>query len=255
MNDSELEALRSRAYGPGADIHLDAEALRRLKELEGEGRPKRPPVVEVPPEPVAVAVAPPGPFEDDEAEPEHPAREVLRIFLRRLSRVRRSTVLIALGVLAFATAVATALILVERVQEDPLQTGAVQIARLSVDSGYEIPAYLLFRDKSAVGFEEFHGLRAVVGAGGFFYGGVLSEGSEGECMNIYPATNGAQSTSNSFSGILPGDCGIGGFPASTQIWSAMEGLPEEFSSAFPEPTALQFVYDAAHREIVVFADQ
>ena len=161
VNNDELEALRSRAYGPAADIHLDPEALRRLEELEAERRPKRPPA-EVRAEPAAAPVARPEPVEDDdEPEPEHPLLPLLRALFRRLSRLRRSTVLIVLGVLAFATAVTTALVIVERVQGDPLQTGAVQIARLSVDSGNEIPAYLLFRDKSAVGVEEFHGLRAV----------------------------------------------------------------------------------------------
>lgn len=39
--DVELAALRARAYGPDADIHLDADAVARLRELEAQQRAER----------------------------------------------------------------------------------------------------------------------------------------------------------------------------------------------------------------------
>ena len=44
----ELAELRSRAYGPDADIHLDANALARLRELEDMARADAPPTSRTP---------------------------------------------------------------------------------------------------------------------------------------------------------------------------------------------------------------
>ena len=54
----ELRALRARAYGPAADIHLDPAAMRRLEELEEAGR--RSPAV-------AERTDPPAPADTDDA--------------------------------------------------------------------------------------------------------------------------------------------------------------------------------------------
>ena len=250
VDDRELEALRSRAYGPGADIHLDPEALRRLKELEGERRRReRAPFSETPPEPAVEAAVRPEPVDPEEPEVEHPAR----LLLRRLSRVRRSTALIALGAVALATTVTTALTLVERVQGDPLQTGATQIARLSLDEAYELPSFFPITaaaEGDVKGFEEFHGIRAVVGITGYY--GI---GSDDRCLYIYAEDDVTDSDSRPFSGPLLAGCAAGAFPAMTQFPTDTAAFSDELRSAFPEQTALQFVYDAEHQEIVVFADR
>jgi hypothetical protein len=41
----------------------------------------------------------------------------------------------------------------------------------------------------------------------------------------------------------------------TQLMANDEDLPDELQSAFPGPTALQFVYDKANQEIVIYAGQ
>lgn len=194
-DDGELEALRSRAYGPGADIHLDAEALGRLKELEERRRPQRPPAAEVQPEPVAAPLMPMQPVEAEEPEVEHPLLPLVRRLGHRLARVRRSTVLIVLGVVAFAVAVTTTLVVVDRVQNDPLQTGAVQIARLSVDSDYEVPGFLRSGpgETPTLGFEEFHGLRAVVGPSGPY-----TTASDDVCLFLYSVVSAESAGPNSF---------------------------------------------------------
>lgn len=59
---AELAALRLRAFGPGAGIDDDPDALERLVELEDRARPEAvAPVVEEPPEVVAAATSMPAP--------------------------------------------------------------------------------------------------------------------------------------------------------------------------------------------------
>jgi hypothetical protein len=163
-------------------------------------------------------------------------------------------VLIALGLAVIASVIAAALILVERVQPDPLQAGADQVARLSIDPSYQVP--VLFQHISAEGdtvqaFDEFYGLRAIVAAGGGWYG----SGAEDECLSIFLAADGEISDRNSFSGQVRGGCAAGPFPAMTQLMADDEGLPDELQSAFPGPAALQFVDDKANQEIVIYAGE
>jgi hypothetical protein len=155
-SDDELEDLRKRAYGRQADIHLDPDALERLRELEGEHSAKpadaRPEVDDL-----TQAVQSPEPGVDEGAtdgvdvpsapdrRPRPTARAVLVSGIRRLSKLRRSTVVIALAVVAFAVAVVVVLTLVQRVQTDPLQAGASQVpdCRRTRDTASPIPSTLL----------------------------------------------------------------------------------------------------------------
>src|ERR687897_460773 len=72
--EAELQRLRARAYGPGADIHDDPLALRRLNELEEvhrAGSTRRSPPRGAPPP--AHALGPPGRAQSRErGEPEEP---------------------------------------------------------------------------------------------------------------------------------------------------------------------------------------
>jgi len=253
----ELEILRRRAYGPHADIHLDSQAVDRLRELEGRSRRSLEPVS--PRDPEIDSTAP-------EAVPREESHEATTIvepgaaktqwewahkLLRYLSRVRRSTALIVLSFVVAVVLGVIALALVQRVQTDPLQVGAEQIARLSIDASYEIPQFFDYAigDSTPIeAFEEFYGLRtvAVLGTGSWFY-----NGGSGDCMSIFPAEN-MKPDSSSFSGLLLGGCAAGDFPAMTQISVAAEGLPEELRSAFPDSAAFQFVLDTDNQEIVVF---
>lgn len=268
-DDDELRALRGRAYGPGADIQGDSHALERLRELEGResaasGRQPSSTPVEV--ETRADDRVEQSDSEDpalDEIPLEHPARvwatraaQLARTSLRRLARLRRSTVLVIVGLLALASVLVVALNLVDRVQTDPLQTGAAQVARLSIDPAYEVPTIFLggpdeAKNSDARGFEEFLGLRTIITPTGFFYGGDTAD----DCMSIFIAAAVDESDPTSFSGPVFGGCAAGTFPAATQFRVDIPGLPDELTDAYPDSTALQFVYDSENREIVVFASK
>ena len=148
-NHSELELLRRRAYGPRADIHLDPQAVSRLQELERHARPSPAPLSRsddkaVPPElPTAVVT---NAAEHPDAEDDQSRKSIdwswARELFFRILRMRRSTALVVLSAVVVVVLSSTALTLVQRVQVDPLQVGAEQVARLSVDSSYEVPEAL-----------------------------------------------------------------------------------------------------------------
>jgi len=263
--DGELRGLQARAYGPQADIRHDVPAQERLQQLEDAQRQRATqlPVAVMPPEPAVEPIDASGSEEEShfvDDEQERPTHEFVRrighlarVVGGRLARVRRSSVVIALGLAVIVCVTAAALILVERVQPDPLQTGADQIARLAIDPSYEVPG--MFQQNSPEGdavqaFHEFHGLRAIVAEGGWFSGG-----AQVECLSVFLATDGENSDANSFSGRIRGGCVAGPFPAMTQLMADDEDLPDELKSAFPGSTALQFVYDKANQEIVIFAGE
>ena len=257
LADEEFQALRRRAYGPSADIHLDPSALARLRELEGASRPN--PLPRLDPE---------NPVETERQFPlelQIPVNEELerrgnerlrrfmlrgRLALRRLARIRRSTVVIVLGLAVTATATIVALILVQRVQADPLLVGAEQVARLSVDSSFEVPG--VFGPNGAQAYQEFHGFRPIVNDG-TRYGGNAGD----SCMNVFSSADLATATANSFSGFALGACEAGAFPAAVQFRPDGQGAPneKELQSAFPDATAIQFVYDKVHNEVVVFLSE
>ena len=245
-DDSELDALRQRVYGPHAGAEPDAAAIRRLQQLEAARRPVVPEQTASPDPVETVEVA--GDAWEPLVEPAEPWGKRL---VARLRRARPSTVLIAFGVLAFVTAIALALTLVQRVQADPLQTGAEQVARLGVDSAFPVP--ILFRggtngDGQLQGYQGIWGLRSVVTVGGIF-----GTGSDEPCLAVYSEADIKDPEINSIDGPLVGGCAVGGFPAVAQFASDLEGFPEELTEAFPDATGLQFVYDSVNNEVVVFA--
>jgi hypothetical protein len=244
-NEDELRALRRRAYGPDADIHLDPQAIERLRELEGGVREPEPVRSADSSEPAPAAVEQPVPIKD---ETERSATDLLRPRLR----VRRTTLLIALGVAAVATILTVVLVVVQRSQTDPLQLGSKQIARLSLDPAYKVSQYFygtaFGRDLEAQGFQEFHGLRAVVTVG---YGSVSNDA----CLSVYPSSIDTSVKATSFSGQLIVSCAAGGFPPIVQFRVDAAGLPTDFRSAFPDSAAVQFAYDRVHNQVVVSSDK
>lgn len=246
-DDDELQALRARAYGPGGD--LDAEAVQRLRELEQA----RKPVSVAADVPVDAETETPPMAEETRPDTEplgRPREPLLGMLFRRARTLRRSTVITLLAIVAFAVASVVVLTVVQRVQTDPLQAGAEQVARLGLDPSFRVP--LVFRggpngEVTAVGFQVFHGVRPVVTEGGFF-----GSGAEEPCLSVYPDDVIEDPESGSFSGPLIGGCAVKGFPAIAQFSSDLEGFPEELLEEFPD-SGLQFVYDSANNEVVVFA--
>ncbi|KTS11908.1 hypothetical protein [Microbacterium testaceum] len=237
--EDELAQLRRRAYSPSADIASDPDALRRLMELEAratptEQTPERAPVV--PEDHVAST-------EDEipDATPERPRFTP--------PRLRRSTV-IMLGAAALVVAtLATLLVVVQRVQTDPLQAGATQIARLAPDPVFEVPSSLTMGITGNVtAYEEFEGFRVISQPS--YYD---AEGAA-RCMTVWQpelldrAGGGGFSYDGEF---FMSTCGAGSFPANMTML-LREDTPERAQTDFPAGTALQFVYDATNNEIVVF---
>jgi len=254
-NEDELHSLRRRAYGPDADIHLDPQAIERLRELEGGAlgggalgggaREPEPGTLTDNSEPAPTPAEPRLPIKDD-------AERSATDSVRPRMRVRRNAMRIALGVAAMATMLAVVLVVVQRSQTDPLQFGAKQITRLSVDPAYKVSQYFygsaFGRDLEAQGFQEFHGLRAVVTVG---YGSVSNDA----CLSIYPSSIDTSVKASSFSGQLIVSCAAGGFPPIVQFRVDAAGLPTDFRSAFPGSAALQLVYDRVHNQVVVSSDK
>ncbi|MBG6054584.1 hypothetical protein IWX81_000974 [Salinibacterium sp. CAN_S4] len=251
--DEELRILRARAYGPGADIHADPLALDRLQQLEGAGRESTSVLDADKPE----LGLDPLPVESPEViQPDVDHRELQRARLASLmgsvvaylGSVRRSTWLIVAGILVVASILATALTIVQRVQTDPLQTGATQVARLSVDPGFEIPDVFgvpAGSEQLGQAFQDLHGLRTVVNPTGF-----SGFESTDDCIVIYaPLERGG------FSGLFFSGCAAEEFPAMAQFRSNVDGFPAELREAFPDSTGLQFVYDRENNEVVVFASR
>jgi hypothetical protein len=263
----ELRLLRERAYGPTADIHDDTAAMERLRELEDIARPAAPP----PPTDVPVDRAAPAPDlraqtgEGEEADrapegvdeasaPSARARR-RRPFPGRLTayaKTRRGArVLLWAGTLLVTLAVALAAVtVVQRVSGAPLRPEAEQVARLASDDRFETPAFFGSRGPDGPafrGYREFAGLRAIVALdGGYFFGP-----SADECMYVMQSDDLAAATGDGFPGQLWLGCAAGDFPATAQFVITADNT-EEVRTEFPIGTALQFVYDSATDEVVVF---
>ncbi|RFA09089.1 hypothetical protein B7R54_07510 [Subtercola boreus] len=244
--------LRNRAYGPAADIHNDPVALGRLRDLEGNGKRHE---IEAQPgtftEPAAERHDPAALIED---EPSGHSDERGRAWPEKVYRAirgaRRSTVLTGAGLIVIIVMVLTAVVLVQRVQVDPLQTGATQVARLQLDDGYQTPAFLSAGAGEVIGFQQFHGLRTVVTTPGFF---TIGGSPNDPCLSIFSEADMRAASSGSFSGQAVGGCAAGEFPAIVQFRPDADGYPDDLRTAFPGPAALQFVCDQANNEVVVFA--
>ena len=244
-DDDELRALRARVYGPDAGDQPDADLIRRLQELEAARRP--PPRV-LTAEPVATEAAPVEP--EQAPEPVVDVREpTARVILRWATGLRRSTLLILLAVAVFVAVVAVVLTLVQRVQSDPLRTGAQQVARLGVDTTFRTPDFFgegPYGESTIQGFQPFAGMRPVVAKGGFF-----GLDPDAPCLTVFSNAIVEDPDSDPFPGALIGGCAVGGFPAMGQFLSDLEGFPEELEEESPD-SALQLVYDSVNNEVVVF---
>ncbi len=255
--------LRARAYGPGADIHADAAALGRLRELEALERratstqgepvdaaaPATAPAVEpatagpqpgqqadaAPQPPVPKATAP----DDDTASTPDTAPTPSRWSLPVLWALSLVTAIIA-AVLGSAA-------VIQRDTPDPHGLGATQVIRLGEESGVDIPAYFTFGGTSSPRvFSEFRGMRAVV-----VPDGIVTDGYVDECLFITTAA-GFDLATSSVQGLVLTGCAANAFPAAIAI-KVTEQMPDELRSDYPIGTALQFVFDEPSGEIVIYS--
>lgn len=278
-DDDELATLRRRAFAPGADISADPAALERLIELEeraaardlaSRGGGSR---ADAAPNPAARGSgadtapvtgldgrprdgAPGGDPTASSGDPSRPDADdasadgpgVSRPARMRMPRLRRSTVLLLAGAGAIAATLVTALVLVQRVQTDPLQVGATQVARLTPDPAFEIPSSLYRGITGNVkAYTAFEGFRVVS------YPSFRAGEEAARCMTVYqPDLLDDSDDGFSYDGqfLLP-SCGAGLFPATFTILLA-EDTPERGPTDLPADTALQFVYDEDLDEVVVF---
>ncbi|MFJ4161288.1 hypothetical protein [Microbacterium testaceum] len=241
-DDDELSALRRRAYAPGADIADDPEALQRLIELESrDGSSSTSDVVAAPSEVESAPVDAIG-EEEPTPVPDPPRRKF------RMPHLRRSTTILLAAAALVVVCAGTALVLVQRVQTDPLQVGATQIARLTPDPDFRPPSSFTQGVSSGVtSFAEFQGFRVAV------YASFDTGEGASRCMTVWqPALLQELGNGTSYDGryLLP-SCGAGVFPPSATLLLS-EGSPELRNGDLPAGTALQFVYDAANDEVVVF---
>ena len=241
-DDDELSALRRRAYAPGGDIADDPEALGRLIELESrDGSSSTSDSGSAPPDVEGA------PIEDSADEGPDPVPDPPRRRFR-MPRLRRSTTILLTAAALVVVCAGTALVLVQRVQTDPLQVGATQVARLAPDPGFRPPSSFTRGVSSGVtSYAEFEGFRVAVYAS-------FDAGEGGpKCMTVWqPALLQELGDGTSYDGqcLMP-SCGAGLFPP-TATMLLSEGTPELRNGDLPAGTALQFVYDAANDEVVVF---
>jgi hypothetical protein len=259
----ELRELRRRAYGPAADIHDDAAAFRRLQELEGAGASVRSATRGDDPEaeqgpPPADAAAAVGAAEPDDATDDarlaDPADLADAASASDRPRRPRWLVIAAWAVSLLLAVLATALVsraVIQRVQVDPQQVGATQVARLGVDPDRAIPEVFTNGTPELRGFSDFHGMEVLVSVdgGGIWYG---TAGSTDECMTVTTTAVFESATDDSYSGPSYYACAANAFPAAVAL-KVTADLPEELRRAFPEGTALQFVYDEPSTDVVVFS--
>lgn len=271
--EAELQRLRARAYGPGADIHDDPLALLRLNELEEvhrAGSTRRSPPqesalsgaeapqedrapdmgvdAERPPEgpPPARAPGPPGPAQSPEAaEPEEPIEPSVadppsaEPATAKRRRRRLSTTWVAAGwaVSLIAVAIIAGAAALAAAPPAPTITGARHIATLQESPAFVWPRFFGEEPPDAHGYEDFFGMTPISASGMF------TPSSTDACMVLVPSAQIAAESPSGQGQWFPG-CSAGPFAATVQI--VVRGdLPPELLSEFPEGTALQFVLDGS----------
>ena len=268
----ELQTLRSRAYGPSADIETDSAALRRLRELEG--------LIKVPapisrdtsaavgssqsaenqglaeaPDAAAQAsehesTAAPDPDDSQTADPDEPVPdpsaddtgEPRRRLSWRVRLVWAASIVAAAGI---ATALTYGLLAMSPVS---VSSGAPQIATLRPAPRVEVPPGWFGAGPSSRAWE-FQGLTLFETSNGML-------GSAGDCFAVVttaaiPAEQEIDQNSWSISGLAYTACRVGAFPATVEM-VVDSNAPEELRAAYPD-SALQFV--KAGEQIGVFLDE
>ena len=272
----ELQILRSRVYGPSADLHRDSAALRRLRELEEHVRARAstslddPPAGDasrraaerelaggadiLPPDIAdATAAAPdsdPSPSSGRDGPVPGPstAQSLDPRTRRRLSWPIR--LLWTASIVATAGIAASMTYGLLAVSPVAASSGAPQVATLRPAPRVEVPSGWFGAGPSSRAWE-FHGLTLFETASGM-YGGA----SSGDCFAVVPteeipAEEDVSNDSWSISGVAYSACRAGAFPAALEIIVDSDA-PEELRVAYPD-SALQFVKQGD--QIGVFLDK
>lgn len=254
----ELRMLRARAYGPDADIEDDPAALRRLRELEEQGRPEPAGVVgtavssstetvtaiaEADAEPVPLRVrsepapgdaAPEAQATDVDPAPPEERRPSSAHSGPPSSRVpwwRRTRTLWIASVVVAAVATAAVTLAVS-------ESAAGRVAVLNVDWDADWPDEMFAPEEGSLVFEEFHGVVALVAPQDW------NEGEQLDCLYVRALESGA--------GPSTGGCSGGTFPPTAGMVVAVSS-PDALRERFADGTALQFV--ARGSQVHVYADE
>lgn len=262
--DRELRELRSRAYGPHADIASDPVALLRLQELESSrssaqaARASRKPVAD---DRAAAAEshprtdvddAPADPRVDDDAfwEGEDPLAEGEEGagFVTRWRGLLWVASVVASAALAAAITYTLASIPAVSASADAPQIATLELTR----TGAVPPGW--FGAEEDVASVEFYGLTIYETPGWVSESGDRS--SESRCLNILrtedlPADD-WDPDGISQGGVMSAGCSIAAFPATVEM--PIDGnTPDELIERYPSGTALQFVLDGDR--VGVFLDR
>ncbi|MFB7892176.1 hypothetical protein ACFC1I_08255 [Microbacterium sp. NPDC056044] len=237
----ELRALRTRAYGPNADIHEDAAALVRLRELEaratGDGGDASATPLTVDPRMAPTAIGVTGPdstghesveagevaVDADEPGGAVAAAESPMWWRRRIPVLWTAAGIVVGVVLGIGLS-------------SLVQPGAPErVAVLDVDAGAEWPNEIFgVGPDDGRRYEEFHGL-TVVG-----YDRTTDVGGSQSCLAVLTAPDG--------SGFAAGGCGAAAFPANASM-EITSLSPQELRDEFPEGTSLRFVREGTQMEV------
>jgi len=244
--DAELRRLRARAYGPGADIHDDELALRRLHELEDRARSDPGTETNPPSEDPAVQSSAPDPTprspRTEASSPEAPPAPTVagakkkwwpHLGPKRVAILWISS-LVAVALIVGAVTALTA-------PRTSTAGGVRHVGTVYPDPAFVWPELLGEQVGDAQGFTDFFGLTAVAGNG--FFGTEAAE----TCILLLAT---AQIEGDENFALSPSrfGCGAGPFPATAEFVVQGE-LPPEMLERFPEGSALQFVLDGSRIDV------
>lgn len=237
----ELEALRTRAYSPEADIHQDPLALARLAELEDALRStteREAPTADAPSDRPVAGSSPVSAIESPLAtasrtSPENASARPVVTGPGRASRRRRPAQVWALSLVAGLVVAAGA---TSAVVAAVAGAGDVrQVATLAEEPDFQPPMFMDADGATVRGFADFHGMVVMASSQPW-----LGPGTD-ECV-VVTAGGDISNESQTFQGRMFVGCGAGEFPAAAQFTVA-PGLPRDLISRYPVGTSLQFVLD------------
>ena len=250
--DDELRALRERAYGPGADIDGDPEALIRLRELEDRAReledrardeapPAEPPAETEPaddPEPDAPARVDPDPTSrDDEPEAveeasDDPSDATEETAPATPQRRRKWMPLLWVGSVLVAALIGAA----AAVTLQPMLAG--RVATLDVDDNPDWPEnFFGGQPDEGVVYDDFLGLTPITVPQDF------GNATDGVCLYVID--------DRPTQAMTTAGCAAGTFPATASLLVNADS-PPDLLNRFDEGTGLQFSLEGD--KVVVFAD-
>lgn len=230
--DDELHALRSRAYGPDADISGDPVALARLRHLESQTRTGA--LIEVPPRPPAPSLpaVPSVSFsEPSDVRPATPAAGSVAAAAPDVStepteatvlvRRRRLPVIAAAAISAVAAAAITVPVTLWSAAQSDRPDAVLKPLDAPVDDVFFSP------ESEAQRFEDFFGIRVTTGIG--------AEGVSCLLVELDP-----QDDPSFTGGATRGGCSAPGFEAVVDVSLTEQDVPETVRDALGDVSGIRF---------------